>query len=77
VHWIAELPAAGQVVLKERINAIALPSADDIRRDSDLFVEGLGSPESQRRIQTAMEHGFQTRDADLDLAGMQGDLSAE
>jgi enoyl-CoA hydratase/carnithine racemase len=74
-HRIDGFPAAGQVVLKERINAIALPSAEDIRRDSDLFIVGLGSPESQRRIQTAMEHGFQTRDAEMALARMLGDLA--
>jgi enoyl-CoA hydratase/carnithine racemase len=76
-HRIAGFPAAGQAVLKERINAIALPSAEEIRRDSDLFIEGLGGPESQRRIQAAMQRGFQTREAELDLARMLGDLPAE
>ena len=56
--------------LKERVNAIALASAEDFRRDSDLFVAGLITPEAQDRIQTAMKLGFQTRDAEMDLARM-------
>ena len=64
-------------MVKARVNAIALPSAEEIRRDSDLFIEGTRDPEYQRRMQAAMEHGFQTREAELDLARLLGDLSAE
>jgi enoyl-CoA hydratase/carnithine racemase len=72
---IALFPSAGHMVLKERVNAIALPSVEDIQRDSDLFVEGLRSPESQRRLRTAMERGFQTREAELDLPRLLGGLA--
>ena len=41
---IARFPAAGHVVVKERVNAIALASAEDFRRDSDLFGEGVLNP---------------------------------
>jgi enoyl-CoA hydratase/carnithine racemase len=74
-HRIAKFPAAGQVVVKERVNAIALPSAEDIRRDSDLFLEGTRSPEFQDRTQAALKRGFQTRDAEMNLARMLGDLA--
>ena len=74
-HRIAGFPAAGHVVLKERVNAIELPSAEDIQRDSDLFVEGLSTAEAQGRIRAAMKRGFQTRDAELALARMLGDLA--
>ncbi len=74
-HRIANFPAAGQAVVKERVNAIALPSAEDIRRDSDLFLEGVRSPEFQNRTQAAMKSGFQTRDAEMNLARMLGDLA--
>ena len=67
-HRIARFPAEGQVVVKERVNAIALAPAEDFRRDSDLFGEGVRSPESQGLIQAAMKRGFQTRDAELALA---------
>jgi hypothetical protein len=31
-------------VVKERVNAIALPPVEDVRRDSDLFAEGMRIP---------------------------------
>ena len=74
-HRIAKFPAAGQVVVKDRVNAIALPAVEDIRRDSDLFIEGVRSPEYQDRMQAAMKSGFQTRDAEMNLARMLGDLA--
>src|SRR5258705_7378481 len=48
-HRIARFPAAGRAVVKERVNAIALPSVEDLRRDSDLFIEGVRSAEFQER----------------------------
>ena len=72
---IAGFPSAGQATLKERVNAIALAPADDFRRDSDLFGEGVREPEAQRRIGAAIERGFQTRDAEINLARMLGELS--
>ena len=72
---IASFPAAGQVMVKERVNAIALAPEQDFRRDSDLFLEGVLNPEAQSRIQSAMKRGFQTRDAELALARMLGELS--
>ena len=75
-HRIARFPAAGQAVLKDRVNAIALAPVEDFRRDSDLFGEGVGSPEVQKRIGAAMKHGLQTRDAELSLARVLGDLPA-
>jgi len=74
-HRIAGFPAAGRIAIKERVNAIALAPAEDFRRDSDLFGEGARSPETQRRMQAAMKRGFQTRDAEMALARMLGDLS--
>jgi enoyl-CoA hydratase/carnithine racemase len=73
-HRIARFPAAGRVTVKDRVNAIALAPAEDFRRDSDLFGEGVRNPEAQSRIRAAMERGFQTRDAELALARMLGDL---
>jgi hypothetical protein len=49
-----------------------LAPADDFRRDSDLFGEGVQRPDSQTRIRTAMERGLQTRDAEIDLAHILG-----
>src|SRR5215475_7124453 len=53
-HRIAKFPAAGQVAVKERVNAIGLAPVEDFRRDSDLFGEGARNPEVQNRLQTAL-----------------------
>jgi enoyl-CoA hydratase/carnithine racemase len=73
-HRIARFPAAARVALKDRVNAISLASADDFRRDSDLFGDEVRKPESQKRIQAAMQRGFQTRAAELELGRMLGEL---
>ena len=71
---IARFPAAGQVAIKDRINAITLAPTDDFRRDSDLFGEGVRTAETQRLIETAMKRGLQTRDAEMELTSMLADL---
>ena len=74
---IASFPAVGHAVVKERVNAIALAAAADFRRDSDLFGEGVRDPEAQGRIQAAMKHGLQTREAEMALAQMLGDAAEQ
>ena len=71
-HRIADFPAAGHAAVKDRVNAIALAPADEFRRDSDRFGEGVGRPETQTRIRAAFERGLQTRDAEIDLGGVFG-----
>src|SRR5262249_35234968 len=73
-HGIAKFPAAALVAAKERVNATALPPAEDFRRDSDLFLQLARDPEAQERMKSAMQRGFQTRDAELDLGKWLGDL---
>jgi enoyl-CoA hydratase/carnithine racemase len=72
---IAGFPAAAHVAVKERVNAIALAPADEFRHDSELFGKAVRTPEAQSRIAAAMKRGFQTRDGEMDLARMLGDLS--
>ena len=74
-HRIARFPASGRAVVKERVNAIALPMAEDMRRDSDLFVEGTRSVEFQKRMQAALKRGFQTRGGEMDLGRWVVDLA--
>jgi enoyl-CoA hydratase/carnithine racemase len=74
-HRIARFPASGHVAVKERVNAIALAPVEDFRRDSDLFGESVRNPEAQSRIRAAMMRGFQTRDGEMALARMLGDLA--
>ena len=72
---IAGFPASGHVAVKRRVNSIALAPIEDFRRDSDLFGEGVREPAVQKRIQAAIKRGFQTRDAEMDLAGLLGELT--
>jgi len=74
---IAGFPAAGHAVVKERVNAIALPTVEDIRRDSDLFLEGTRTNEFQELTRAAMKRGFQTRDAEMDLGRLVADLQGQ
>jgi len=73
-HRIARFPAAGHAVVKERVNAIWLPNVEDLRRDSDLFLEGTRTNEFQQFMQAAMENGFQTRAAEMNLAKLVYDI---
>src|SRR6516162_3528529 len=52
--------------------AIALAPVEDFRRDSNLFGEGARNPEVQSRLQAALKRGFQTREAEMDLARLLG-----
>jgi enoyl-CoA hydratase/carnithine racemase len=73
-HRIAGFPAAGQVVVKERVNAIALAPAEEFRRDSDLFGQGVREPEAQHAIAAVLKRGFQAPDPEMDLARLLSDL---
>jgi enoyl-CoA hydratase/carnithine racemase len=73
-HRIARFPASGLAVVKDRVNAIALASTDDFRRDSDLFGEAMRKPEAESQIQAALKRGFQTRDAEMNLAHLLREL---
>ena len=76
-HRIAKFPAAGHTVVKERVNAVCLPTLEDIRRDSDLFLEGTRTDGFQQLTQAAMENGFQTRTAEMNLAKLVFDMQAK
>jgi enoyl-CoA hydratase/carnithine racemase len=75
-HRVAGFPAAGHVVVKDRVNAIALAPVEDFRHDSDRFGEEVRAPDAQRLIAAALKQGFQTRDVELTLGHMLGELSA-
>ena len=74
-HRIAGFPTSGLVAVKERVNAIALAPTEDFRRDSDLFGEGVRTPEAQKLIQAAIKRGFQNRDSEMSLGRLLGDLA--
>jgi enoyl-CoA hydratase/carnithine racemase len=74
-HRVAGFPSAGQAAIKDRINAIALASSGDFRRDSDLFAKQVSHADTQRLVQAAMQRGFQTRDGEMDLGHMVAELA--
>lgn len=74
---ISLFPEAGHVAVKRRVNAIALAPIEDFRRDSDLFGQAMREPTIQKRIQEAVAHGFQSREAEMDLAGLLGGLTPD
>jgi enoyl-CoA hydratase/carnithine racemase len=74
-HRIAAFPPAGRVLVKQRVNAIALAPIEDFRRDSDLFAESVQDSDAQSQIRAAFKRGFQTRDAEMDLGRWLGDLT--
>ena len=76
-HRISAFPAAGHAAVKDRVNAISLAPPEDFRRDSDLFRESVTTAATQRLIQTAMEYGLQTRDAELELGAVLGRLGGQ
>lgn len=71
---IAAFPTAGHIAVKERVNAVSLAPADDFRRDSELFGEGVRTTETQRLIGTAIKRGLQTPDGELALAEILAEL---
>jgi enoyl-CoA hydratase/carnithine racemase len=73
-HRIARFPVAGIALIKERVNAIGLAPVEDFRHDSDLFGEASTKPEAQQRFGAALKRGFQTREGEMDLARLLGDL---
>jgi enoyl-CoA hydratase/carnithine racemase len=74
-HRIARFPSAGHAVVKEHVNAITLPTVQEIRHDSDLFVESTRTNEFQELTKAAMKRGFQTRDGEMDLARLVGEIN--
>jgi enoyl-CoA hydratase/carnithine racemase len=73
-HRLAGFPPMGLASIKARVNDIALAPADEFRRDSMTFLENLREPASKSRVGAAFERGFQTREGEMDLAAMLGDL---
>jgi enoyl-CoA hydratase/carnithine racemase len=74
-HRISRFPAEGIATVKRRVNDIALPPMEAIRKDSDLFGEASQTEAAKLRIAHAVELGFQVSQAtELGLGAMLGRL---
>lgn len=73
-HRLARFPPIGLASIKTRVNDIALAPADDFRKDSTTFLENFRAPGSKERLDGALKRGFQTREGEMKLAVMLGDL---
>ena len=71
---IAAFPAAGQVAIKDRINAISLAPTRRLPARFRSLRRGRAHRRDATPDPTAMRHGLQTRDAEMDLAAMLADL---
>jgi enoyl-CoA hydratase/carnithine racemase len=76
-HRIAKFPASGRATVKERVNAISLPSIEDFRRDTELFYQGVQNGDYQDWMQAALKLGFQNREVELNLVKTLGKLTVE
>ena len=72
-----QLPGDGSyVTVKDCVNTIALAPVDGFRLDSDLFAEHIRRPEAQSTAAGRdWTRGFQTRDAEMALGRLLGDLA--
>jgi len=73
-HRLARFPPIGLASIKMRVNDIALAPAEDFRKDSTTFLENFRAPGSKERLDGALKRGFQTREGEMELAVMLGDL---
>lgn len=72
---IARFPAAGHAIVKERVNAIALPPVEALRQDSDLFGQHVREAEAKALVQAAIDLGYNVnREAEKELGQVLGRL---
>ena len=68
------LPPSSALSARRRPEPNRPAPVEDFRHNSDLFGEGARNAEAQSQFQAAFKRGFQTRDAEMDLGRLLGDL---
>ncbi|CAG2160964.1 Fatty acid oxidation complex subunit alpha [Cupriavidus numazuensis] len=72
---IAKFSRQGLLTIKERVNAIALPTIDAVRSDAAIFQALARSPECQDRIGMIRKIGLDTRgDTELNFGRVLGEI---
>ena len=64
---IASFPAPALEAVKQRVNAITLPSIDAVRSDAAIFMDLAKSKEAKDRLASLAPYGFDKRDGDIEL----------
>ena len=66
-HRIASFPAPALEAVKQRVNAVTLPSIDAVRSDAAIFMDLAKSTEARARLASLASKGFDKRDGDVEL----------
>ncbi len=66
-YRMTSFPASAVEAVKQRVNAITLPSVDAVRSDAAIFIELAKSKEVKNRLASLDARGFGMRDGDVEL----------
>lgn len=69
-YRVASFPAEAIALAKEAVNAAELPTAQGLLEENHCFNRSVATPAARRRMARFMELGGQTREGELDLAGL-------
>jgi enoyl-CoA hydratase/carnithine racemase len=77
-YQIASLPKESLALTNESVNnAFEMPIVEGLLEETHLFVRAAAMPEAKRRMNRALELGFQTREPELDLPKHYGLIAEE
>ena len=66
-YRIASFPAQALEAVKQRVNAVTLPSIDAVRSDATIFMDLAKTKEARDRLASLGPKGFDRRDGDVEL----------
>src|SRR5881628_2163808 len=73
-YRIASFPAEAIALAKRAVNAAELPTVEELLEEADCFNRSLPTAAARRRMSRCLELGGQTREKELALGGLVGQL---